>query len=376
MTGALEGLKVADFSHVIAGPFCTRMLADHGADVIKVESAAGDVMRGHPMSYGPGLSSTLAQYNCGKRSIVVDLKSPRGRKVAEDLCRWADVVVENFASGTMARLGLGYDTLAAAKPSLVMCSISSFGAVGPYADMPGFGLVAEAYSGLMFLAGDEGTPPTHFGTPLADMTVAVHAFGAITTALLRQARTGEGAWIDISSFDCLVSMIDGALALHAFSGGQRRFGRYGTRHPTTVPSGIVRVANGDYVTYGVPGDQRFRWLTEAMGRPKLADDPAFATAEARIANRDELYRLVDEWAKGFTDGEAMVAALARHRLAVARIREYTEIAEDPHLIERGSLAPVDVGGQTGEILIQTAPHRIPGAVPCPTGRPRPRGAHP
>lgn len=375
MRGALEGLRVADFTHVIAGPFCSRLLADHGAEVVKVESRTGDVMRNLPMEYEHTLTSAFAQYNCGKRSVVLDLKATGGREAARRLCGWADVVVENFAAGTMERLGLGYPELRQVKRELIMCSVSSFGAVGPYADIPGFGLVAEAYSGLMYLAGDEGAPPSHFGTPLADMNVAVHAFGAICASLVRQARTGLGTWIDISSFDCLVSMIDEALPLHAFSHGLRQFGRYGTKHPTVVPSGVVRTSSGDYVAYGVVGDQRFGLFAEAMGRPELASDPRFVTSEDRVVNRSLMYDMVAEWALGFPDGESLVRHLSRFHLPAARVRSYTEIAEDPHLIARGALAPIDVGGSVGEVLIQTAPHRIEDALPRPRGVPPRLGEH-
>jgi crotonobetainyl-CoA:carnitine CoA-transferase CaiB-like acyl-CoA transferase len=374
MSGAYQGLRVVDFSHVVAGPFCTRLLADHGAEVVKVESYAGDVMRRLPATYGGDLSSAFAQYNAGKRSVAVDLKSDEGRGIARGLCDWADVVVENFAVGAMERLGLGYDTLRESNPDVILCSISSFGNTGPYRDIPGYGLVAEAYSGLMMLAADEGQMPTHFGTPLADMTAGTHAFGAIGAALYRRATTGEGTHIDISCFDALVSMIDEALTLETFTRGEMKFGRYGTYHPTSVPSAIVKVGNGEYVTYGSVGDVFFRRLCTAIGNPALADDERFSSSEARARNHRELYPIIAEWASHLPDAASMVEAFAEHGIPAARVRSHRDLLNDPHLIARGTLAPLHVE-EIGDVLIQTAPHPMSGAEVLPRSAPPHLGEH-
>lgn len=374
MSGAYAGLRVVDFSHVVAGPFCTRMLADHGADVVKVESYAGDVMRRLPAVYGGDLSSAFAQYNCGKRSVAVDLKRDEGRAVARELCDWADVVVENFAVGAMDRLGLGYGALREGNPDVILCSISSFGARGPYRDIPGYGLVAEAYSGLMMLAADEGQMPTHLGTPLADMTAGTHAFGAIGAALHRRTQTGDGTHIDISCFDALVSMIDEALTLEAFTRGEQLFGRYGTYHPTSVPSAIVQTANGEYVTYGSVGDVFFRRLSTAIGHPDLADDERFSSSEARARNHRELYPIIAAWAAQRPDATSVVDALAEHGIPAARVRSHRDLLDDPHLVERGTLAPLRVE-EIGEVLVQTAPHPMSGADVLPRSAPPHIGEH-
>jgi crotonobetainyl-CoA:carnitine CoA-transferase CaiB-like acyl-CoA transferase len=374
VSGAYAGLKVVDFGHVIAGPFCTRLLADHGADVIKVEPYAGDVMRRLPALYGGDLSSAFAQYNCGKRSIALALKTPEGQQLARSLCGWADVVVENFGPGTFDRLGLGYATLASDNPTVIVCSISSFGNHGPYSNIAGFGLVAEAYSGLMMLAADEGQMPKHFGTPLADMTSGIHAFGAIGAALYRRMQTGRGTHIDISCFDSLVSMIDEALILEAFTDGREQFTHYGSYHPTSVPSGIVRAANGEYVTYGSVGDVFFRRLATAIGRPDLPDDPRFATSDARARNHLELYPIITEWASRQPDAEAVVSHFGKQGIPSAHIRSHHDVVNDPHLIARGSLAPLDVPG-VGNVLVQTAPHPMTGADVLPRTAPPHIGEH-
>ena len=371
MSGAYEGLRVLDFTHVIAGPLCTRMLADHGADVVKVEPAGGDVIRRLPFPIAPDVSTQFTQYNCGKRSVALDLKSDAGRELARRLALRADVVIENFSQGTMARLGLDLARLRAEHPALVTCSISAFGSWGPHAEKSGFGYIAEAHSGLMHLNGDDDDPPSHFGTPLSDMNVAVHAFGAIGAALFNRTRTGEGTHVDLSAFDCMVSLIDHALAAQSFG---REFGRYGTRHPVIVPHGVIRAGDGRHVTYGVVDQKTWGSLCEAMGRPELEHDPRFATFDDRIANRHELYDLIDAWAATVPDADELVATLHAHRVPGARVRTHVEVASDPHLVERGTLAPVDIPG-AGTVLTQTAPHPLAGLDTVPRG-PAPRlGEH-
>src|SRR5205814_7212454 len=163
-----------------------------GADVVRIEPRSGDLMRQLPVAFDGDISSAFAQYNCGKRSASVDLKTPEGREVALRLVDWADIVVENFSPGTLDRLGLSYDVMAARNERVILCSLSTFGAVGAYSKLSGFGASAEAYSGLMSLTGEEGGPPMHFGTPLADMTSGVHALAAIGAALYARERTGKG----------------------------------------------------------------------------------------------------------------------------------------------------------------------------------------
>jgi crotonobetainyl-CoA:carnitine CoA-transferase CaiB-like acyl-CoA transferase len=374
LEGAYTGLKVLDFSHVVAGPMCTRLLADHGADVIKVESPAGDLLRNVPVEYGPKLTSHFAQYNCGKRSVVLDLKQPSAVELALELCDWADVIVENFSRGTLERLGIDVGALLERRPELIFCSVSTFGNYGPHADKPGFGYVAESYSGLMWLNGDGDEPPSFFGTPLADCNVGVHAFAAIGAALYRRARTGLGTRLDLSSFDALVTMIDAAVVLHTFTGGERSFGRFGTRHTLVVPASIIGTADGEYVTYGAPGDRAFARVAAAMGRPELMDTPYFGSPEGRVEHQDELYDMIEAWAATFATAQSLIDHFAQHGVPAARVRSVAECADDPALVERGTLQPVPVDGR-GDVLVPTAPHPMTGARVAPAG-PAPRlGEH-
>jgi crotonobetainyl-CoA:carnitine CoA-transferase CaiB-like acyl-CoA transferase len=366
MTSAYDGLRVVDFTHVLAGPLCTRFLADHGADVIKIEPPGGDVIRRLPYPVGADSSTQFAQYNCGKRSVCLDLKDPEALEVARSLALRADVVIENFSRGTLTRLGLDLGELRVAAPGLVTCSISAFGTYGPYAGKAGFGYVAEAHSGLMHLNGDGDEPPSHFGTALSDMNVATHAFGALGAALFHRARTGEGTHVDLSAFDCMVALIDHAIAIHNFTRGERHFDRYGTRHPFIVPQGVVRAADGRYVTFGAIDDGAFARLAEAMGAPELASDPRYSHAAERIARREEVYAIVETWAATVPSADVLVDRLSEHRIPAARIRTHVEVADDPHLVARGTLAPVDYPG-TGTVLTQTAPHPMEGLEVAPRG---------
>lgn len=361
MTGPYSGLRVLDISHVIAGPYCARLLADMGAEVIRIEGPNGDIMRQFPHRYGTSLSSGYTQYNNGKKSVCLNLKSDAGREAALALAAKSDVVIENFSPGAFARLGLGYDVLRERNPQIILCSLSAFGAEGPYSGLSGYGLVAEAYSGLMSLTGEEGGSPMHFGTPLADMNAAVHATVAIGAALYRRAETGQGGHIDLSSFDALFSMIDQAVALESFTKGASRFPRYGKTHGTSVPSAIVRTADGGYVAYSAVGDALFGQLATALGQPELVGDPRFAAFAARIENREALYRIVDEYAAKVPTADELVEQFTSRGLSAARVRSVSENLDDPHLLERGTLQQLHVDG-VGDVVMQAAPYRLDGAA--------------
>jgi crotonobetainyl-CoA:carnitine CoA-transferase CaiB-like acyl-CoA transferase len=364
VNGPYSGLRVLDISHVIAGPFCARLLADMGADVVRIEGPSGDIMRQFPARYGETLSSGYAQYNNGKHSVCLNLKSDGGRRAALALAARSDVIIENFSPGAFERLGLGYNVLHDLNPKIILCSLSAFGASGPYSSLSGYGLVAEAYSGLMSLTGEEGGSPMHFGTPLADMNAAVHATAAIGAALYRRAATGEGAHIDLSSFDALFSMIDQAVALESFTRGESRFPRYGKTHGTSVPSAVVRTADGSYVAYSAVGDRLFVELASAIGQPALVEDARFASFVARIENREDLYKLVENFAGTVSSADELVEQFTTRGISAARVRSVSENLEDPHLLARGTLQRVDIDG-IGEVVMQVAPYRIDGAAMRP-----------
>lgn len=367
MSGPFAGLKVLDFSQWVSGPFCTRMLADLGAEVVRVESRTGDGNRRLvPLEYGPGLTTAYAQYATGKKSICLDLKSQRGLEVALDLASWADVVVQNFSPGAMTRLGLDYEELRKRNPSIVLCSIAAFGAEGPYSGLAGFGMIPEAYSGLMSLTGEDGGPPMHFGTPLADMNGGVHALAAIGAALHRRSVTGEGSHIDLSLYDALFSMIDQAVTLGTFTDGEMKLGRYGTTHPLTVPTGVFQTGNGEYVTMAAVGDAHFARLCGLMSRPELAQDPRFVTMADRVQHSAELYAAVRKWVETVQSADELVRQVTDAGFMAARVRSVEENLEDPHLIARGTLQPMEFPG-LGTKLVPVAPYRFSDADVHPQG---------
>jgi CoA:oxalate CoA-transferase len=282
-TGPLAGLLVADFSRVLSGPFATMMLADLGARVVKVERpGTGDDSR----SYGPfldGRSLYFARVNRGKQSVALDLKDPADLAVARGLAARADVLVENYRPGVMARLGLGWEQLE--RPDLVYCSISGFGHTGPWRARPAYDAVVQGMSGLMAITGSADGPPTKPGAPVADLAAGLYAFGAITSALLGRAGTGRGTHLDLAMFDATVSLLEGAALAWLATGVDPQ--RIGNAHFAIAPFDTFSCADGD-ITVCAANDGLFRALAGALGRPELADDPRFATNAARHERRGEL----------------------------------------------------------------------------------------
>ena len=372
--GAYAGLRVLDFTHVLAGPWCTKFLADHGADVIKVESPAGDMTRYFPHELEPGTSTQFVQYNAGKRSVVINLRAPRGVEIARQLAAAVDVVVENFRPGVFERLGLAAEDLRRENPGLIVCSISTFGRGNALSSTPGYGFVAEAHSGLMELASDERDPPGSFGTALSDLTSAVHAFGAIGAALYRRERTGDGTIIDVASYEAMVATIDHALVLHNFTKGAETYGAYRRRHGTIVPTGVLVAADGGYVTYTANNDAHWEALLGLIGRPELIGDTRYATGIARKQAREEVYEIVESWGPTIVDAATIVELLGSVGIPAARVRPHQEVAEDPHLVDRGVLAPVTLPNRE-PVNIPVAPHHLHNAPVTNAGPPPRLGEH-
>jgi CoA:oxalate CoA-transferase len=283
--GPLTGLLVADFTRVLAGPFATMMLADLGARVVKVERpGTGDDSRG----YGPfsgGRSLYFARVNRGKESVALDLKQPADVAVARGLAARADVVVENYRPGVMARLGLGWDSLSAQRPDLVYCSISGFGHTGPWSQRPAYDAVVQGMSGIMGVTGSADGPPVKPGVPVADLAAGLYAFGAISAALLGKAATGHGTHLDLAMYDATVSLLEGA-ALSWLATGQDPH-RIGNAHFAIAPFDTFACADGD-ITVCAANDALFRALAAALGRPELAGDVRFTSNALRHERRAEL----------------------------------------------------------------------------------------
>jgi crotonobetainyl-CoA:carnitine CoA-transferase CaiB-like acyl-CoA transferase len=290
-----EGIRVLDLSRMLAGPYGSMLLADLGAEVIKIEDpAGGDPMRtmGPPFLGGGGAageppreSAYFLSINRNKRSVVVDLERPEGQAVFHDLCRVADVVWENFRPGVLARLGCAPETLRAINPRLVVCSISAFGQEGPYRDWPAFDLALQAMGGGMSITGEEGRPPARMGLPMGDLAGGMFGALAVAGALLRRAQTGEGAAIDLSLLDCQVSLLT-YVAQYFWADG-RIPGRIGSGHASVVPYQAFTSSDG-FLVVAVFAEKFWAGFCRAIQRPDLTADPRFATNGARVEHRTEL----------------------------------------------------------------------------------------
>jgi crotonobetainyl-CoA:carnitine CoA-transferase CaiB-like acyl-CoA transferase len=288
---ALEGVKVLDLSRVLAGPWATQILADFGADVIKIEEPQGgdDTRRWGPPNLppepgetGPGRSAYYLSCNRNKRSIAINIALPEGQKLIRELATHADVVVENFKLGGLKRYGLDYPSLSAINPRLVYCSVTGFGQTGPYAARPGYDFVAQAMGGMMSITGDPDGPPTKPGVALADVSTGMYAAVSILIALRHAERTGIGQHIDCSLLDTQIAMLANQGLSYLVSG--KSPGRMGNLHPTVVPYGVFQAKDGPIVV-AVGNDRQFAILCKLLGVPELASDPRYSVNSNRVINR-------------------------------------------------------------------------------------------
>ena len=336
---ALSGIKVLDLSRVLAGPWSTQVLADLGADVVKVEvPGRGDDTRawGPPFLKGPdgsdeiGTSAYYLAANRNKRSITVDFANPHGAALLRELAAEADIVVENFKVGGLRKYGLDWDSLRTVKPSLVYCSITGFGQTGPYAQRGGYDFVAQGMGGFMAVTGEEGGQPLRAGVAMADLTTGLYATISILAALRHAEATGEGQQIDISLLDTQIACLANQ-AMNWLVGGVNP-GRMGNRHPTVVPYTVFKVADGEIII-AIGNDGQFRSFARAMDVPALADDPRFATARTRLINRDaieaEVQRLVAD-----EPGLPLIDRLVAAGVPCGPVNSIAEVFADPFVAAR------------------------------------------
>ncbi|MBP7240771.1 CoA transferase [Amaricoccus sp.] len=365
MSGPLSGIRVLDLSRVLAGPYCTALLADLGAEIIKIEPPQGDDYR-HIGPFKDGESALFTLNNRGKRSLVLDLKDPADLALARAIAARVDVVVENFRPGVAARLGLGAEALRAENPRLIYCSISGFGQEGPFRDLPAYDLVVQAMSGLMAATGEEGGAPLKAGESVADLIAGLFASWSILAALVRRGATGEGATLDVAMYDALFSMLTTSHALHLYAGVAPS--RVGNRHPLSTPFGCFATSDGQVVIAVLNGKQ-FQRLAALIGRPEIADDPRFATDESRTAHEPEIRAVIEAWSGRLTTEEA-VAALAAEGLPTAPIRDIAQAAASAHSAARGLVTGL-AHPVLGSAPVVGQPVRFDGAKPvAATSAPR------
>lgn len=358
-------MNVIDCSQVMAGPFCTMLLADLGAEVIKIEPPSGDSTRQMP-GPGGGESPSYWAVNRNKRGMVINLKHPAGVEIVRALAAAADVFVENFRPGVMASLGLGYATLAAQNRALIYASISGFGQDGPYAARGGFDLVAQGMSGIMSVTGETGLPPMKCGLPVTDLGAGLFATYAILAAYAHRLRTGEGQHID-------TSLLEAGIALSVWEAAEYWSGRgipqpMGSAHRMSGPYQAIRCADG-YITLGAASQRTWERLCQALGRPELITRPEFATDGDRVHHRHELVPLIEE----ITIRQPMqrwLQVLEDAGVPCGPILNYSQVFVDPHVRHRGMVQQIDhpVGGRINQlgppVKLSATPARL--RRPAPT----------
>ena len=342
---ALSGIKVLDLTHVLAGPYCSVLFADLGAEVIKIEPPGGEMIRDNPPCVqtgkdGPHERSRSAYFlslNRNKYGITLNLKHPRAVKIFKDLVKIADVVLENYAPGVMKRLGIDYPVLTDVNPRIIMCSISGFGQWGPYSQKTAFDIVAQATSGLMSVTGYPDTPPTKVGTSLGDINAAVHAAFAIMAALWHREKTGEGQSIDVSMQEAMVSIMEGAVV--RWTVGQEILGPIGSHNTNESPMAAYRCKDG-YIIIGTVGNEHWERFCRAIGKQEWMKDPAYETKGLRWAKKWELAKEIEKVTSQYTMKE-MEEKLDRERVANSPILNIQQVVEDPHLNARGYFLEVE-----------------------------------
>jgi crotonobetainyl-CoA:carnitine CoA-transferase CaiB-like acyl-CoA transferase len=371
----LAALRVVDLSRVLAGPYATMMLADLGADVVKIEHpAGGDETRSWGPPFAGGESAYFLSVNRGKRSVALDLKDPEGRELALELCARADVVIENFRPGGAERLGVDYDTVRRRRPDVVYCTISGFGRRQPL-DRPGYDFVAQAESGLMSITGEPDGEPMKVGVAVVDVLAGLNAATAILAALRRRDRSGDGELIEISLLDSAFAALVN-VAQNALVTGEEP-ARYGNAHPSIVPYQLFRASDG-FLAVAAANDRLYRRLCDAIGRPELAEDGRYATNELRVRNRESLVaelgavfagRMTDEWVQLLLQagvpagkirgvGEALRAGAVSGMAATGAVPHPTagtvQLVAPPFSFFHAPLPPLEapplLGAHTAEVL--------------------------
>ncbi|HEX4881755.1 MAG TPA: CaiB/BaiF CoA-transferase family protein [Porticoccaceae bacterium] len=334
----LDGVRVLDFSQHVAGPACTRMMAEMGAEVIKFELAPfGEQIRSVGFKVN-GRSVYFVQQNRGKKSVCVDMKTAAGKEIVYGLVQQVDVVIENFAPGAIGRLGLPWTKVQELNPRAIMCSISTFGQEGPLAGLPGYDFIGQAYAGITGMIGDRDNGPYIPIAALGDTTTGAHALAAINAALYHRATGGGGQYLDISLLDCYFHSHE--MNVGAISASKGAIDPYlpGRHHQAVAPLGVYKSRDGYLILIAILA--RWKDFCAAMGRPELATDPRFVDDPARVANHAELKVLIEDWLQAQESDAATIQLLGKHHVPVAPILSIREVMEHPHMRQRGTVRSI------------------------------------
>ncbi|MBL4782643.1 MAG: CoA transferase [Porticoccaceae bacterium] len=349
----LEGFKVVDFTHVVAGPHATKIMAEHGAEVIKIEPLSGELARTLPMQR-EGRSGYFIQHNIGKKTMAIDISTPEGQEICHQLIEEADVVIENFSPGVMKQHNLDWDTLKTINPGLVMCSISCFGQNGPLSHLPGFDWIGQSYAGIIDLLGKKDDTPIFGDFAFGDIATGAHAYGAIVTALMHRLRGGQGQYIDISLIEVLFSFHELSVQLYDSTGGQIVATRAGADHHLLAPAGIFK-CKGRYLF--LVGLNQWAGLCKAIGREEWASDARFKNPGDTGKYREEINAAIQGWLDTQGSVEQAIEVLEAHRVACAPILTIPEFMDHPHVKERGCVRTI-TDEVFGDIRIPRTPLRF------------------
>jgi formyl-CoA transferase len=364
-TGALAGLRVIEMGQLLAGPFCGQLLADFGAEVIKIEPpGVGDPMREWGREKPHGKSLWFPVVARGKKSLTLDLRKPEGQDIARRLIAESDILVENFRPGTMERWGLGYDRLAAINPRLIMVRVTGYGQTGPYAHRAGFGAIGEAMGGLRYVVGSPDAPPSRMGISIGDSLAATYAALGALMALHARTRTGRGQVVDSAIYEAVLAMMESLVTEYDQTGYIRE--RTGAILPNIAPSNVYPSRDGQMLLIAANQDTVFARLATAMGRPDLVADPRYATHTARGERQAELDALIADWTRTL-DVEALEQLMEESGVPAGRIYRAPELLADAHVRARNAIVRV-AHKDFGEIAMQNvAPHLsdTPGSIRSP-----------
>jgi len=360
----LEGLRVIDFTHHAAGPMCTMLLGDYGAEVVKIEPPEGEAFRTSGTVRVKGEHVGFLALNRNKKSVVIDLKAAGGLTQAENLIRSADVVVENFRPGTLARLGLPYERLIELNPKIVYCSISAFGAEGAYKDKQGLDVVLQAVSGIMSITGELGGGPLPAGAPIADIHSGVTAALGIMMAVHASRRTGEPQRVELGMLDAMVSLL--GLRLQQVLATGNDLPRLGSGHPQACPWDVFHAADGPFVI-AATRDEYWRGVCDALGIPEYGARPGFATIVERVANREDVNRLLNGIFKGKPRAH-WLAALDRAQVPNGPLNTLTEVMANEPVLSNGVMIEVEHAAG-GKLTVAGPPFKINGSRGARQGPP-------
>ena len=363
MTGPLKGIRVLDLTRILAGPYATMILRDLGAEVIKIEQpGVGDEAR----DFGPfknDFSLYFMSVNRGKKSITLNLKSPRGKELFLELVKGSDILVENFRPGTMEKLGLDYESLKTHHPSLLYAACSGFGQTGPYAMRGAYDMIIQGMGGIISITGEPDRPPVRVGTSIGDITSALFTTIGILSALRHRDQTGEGQLIDVGMLDCQVAILENAMVRYFSTGDIPR--PLGRRHPAITPFEVFESADG-YVVIAIGNNELWRKFCEHVGHPELIDDDRFNTNALRTENHESLFPILAEIMCHRTT-DAWVKALEAIGVPCGPVNTVDKVANDPQVLARDMIAEVE-HNTTGTVQIPGIPIKLsetPGQIDAP-----------